>query len=144
MDQLKERQEVVFIIKDKKYKYAVWKDFLREEDKGDNDKIFIDLKLDKVKFANYAYGYESLGGDWPSSKFRDFAALTRLVEALFPYCDEVTVDGEVVYSLSKKPAFEEVQVPFFEVESYPSQSKSSDIIDFESIVKSQIIKLTFI
>ena len=111
------------IIKSKKYKYEVWEIFLKEEHSY-NSQIFLDLKLDKVKFANSAYGYDSDGGDWPNSKFRDFAALTRLVEALFPYCDKVTVNDEVVYSLSKKPAFEEVSVPFFEVESYSSKSKS--------------------
>ena len=44
----------------------------------------------------------------------------------------------------EKLAFEEVPVPFFEVESYSSKSKSFDIIDFESIVQTPKIKLTFI
>ena len=83
-----------------------------------------------MKFANSVYGYDSLGGDWPSCKCADFAALTRLVEALFPYCDKVTVNGNIVYSKSEKTIFKEPE--------------SSDIIDFESIVKSQTIKLTFI
>ena len=138
MEQLKEGQEVVFTIKDKNYKYYVWKDFLRENT-GDNDKIFFVLGLDKRKFANYAYGYESLGGDWPSSKFKDFAALTRLVEALFPYCDKVTVDGNIIYSKSEKTFFKESEPSISS-----SKLESSDIIDFESIVKSQTIKLNFI
>ena len=138
MDQLKEWQKIIFTIKDKDYKYVVWKSFLRIE--GDfNDQIFSDLEIDKVKFADYAYGYASDGGDWPGSKSRDFAALTRLVEALFPYCDKVTVDDEIVYPKSEKTIFKEP-------ESFISSSKSesSDIIDFESIIKSQTIKLTFI
>lgn len=134
MEQLREGDIVIFTINSKKYKYTVWKDFLKTENEGaSNNEIFFDLKLDKVKFANYAYGYESRGGDWPSSKFKDFAALTRLVEALFPYCDEVTVNGKVVhfYSLSK-PSIHEIK------------SESSDIINFESIVQKPKIKLNFI
>ena len=141
MEQLVEGDLVIFTVKGKKYKYTVWKDFLREEDKGDNDKIFLDLKLDKVKFANYAYGYESRGGDWPSSRFKDFAALTRLVEALFPYCDEVTVNGKVVhfYSSSKIPINVESEYPVSFSETIPSIN-----IDFESIVQKPKIKLNFI
>ena len=138
MEQLKEGQEVVFTIKSKKYKYEVWRSFLKEENSY-NSQIFLDLKLDKIKFANSAYGYDSDGGDWPESKSGDFAALTRLVEALFPYCNEVTVDGNIVYSKSEK-------IIFKEPESSVSSSKleSSDIIDFESIVQKPKIKLTFI
>ena len=138
MEQLKEGQEVIFIIKSKKYKYEVWETFLKEEHSY-NSQIFLDLKLDKVKFANSAYGYDSDGGDWPNSKFRDFAALTRLVEALFPYCDKVTVDGNIVYSKSEKTIFKEP-----ESFDFSSKSEFSDIIDFESIVQIPEIKLTFI
>ena len=138
MEQLREEDVVIFTVKGEKYKYIVCKDFLKEVH-AYNDKIFIDLKLNKVKFANYAYGYESLGGNWPESKPRDFAALTRLVEALFPYCDEVTVDGNIVYSKSEKTIFKEPESSI----SF-SKSESSDIIDFESIVQTPKIKLIFI
>ena len=139
MENLKEWQKVVFTIKDKKYKYEVRSDFLNNLEKSFNDEIFLDLKLDKVDFANSAYGYNSLGGDWPSSKHADYSALTRIVEALFPYCDEVTVNDKVVYSKSKKTIFKGP-------ESSTSSSKleSSDIIDFESIIQTPRIKLTFI
>ena len=138
MEQLKEGQEVIFIIKSKKYKYEVWEIFLKEEHSY-NSQIFLDLKLDKVKFANSAYGYDSDGGDWPNSKFRDFAALTRLVETLFPYCDEVTVDGNIVYSKFKNTIFKKSESSI----SY-SKLESSDTIDFESIIQTTKIKLTFI
>ena len=139
MENLKEWQKVVFTIKDKKYKYEVRSDFLNNLEKSFNDEIFLDLKLDKIDFANSAYGYNSLGGDWPSSKHADYSALTRIVEALFPYCDEVTVNDKVVYSKSKKTIFKGP-------ESSTSSSKleSSDIIDFESIIQTPRIKLTFI
>ena len=139
MEQLKEGQRIVFTIKDKNYKYEVCTNYLQKLEGGYNDKIFLDLKLDTKKFANSAYGYDSDEGDWPESRSEDFAALTRLVEALFPYCDKVTVDGNIVYSKSEKTIFKEL-------ESSISSSKSehSDIIDFESIVKSQTVKLIFI
>ena len=140
MDQLREGDIVIFTVKDEKYEYAVCRDFLKEVH-GYNDKIFIDLKLDKVKFANYAYGYESIGGDWPESEYRDFAALTRLVENIFPYCDEVTVNGKVVhfYSLSKPSINVESEYPVSFSETMPSIN-----IDFESIVQKPKIKLNFI
>lgn len=138
MKQLKNRQEVIFIIKDKNYKYEVHESFLKEE-YSNNDQIFIDLKIDKIKFAYSAYGYNPSDGSWPTSNYEDFAALTRLVEALFPYCDKVIVDNEIVYSKSEKTIFKES-------ESSISSSKleSSNTIDFESIVKNPKIKFTFI
>ena len=139
MENLKEWQKVVFTIKDKKYKYEVRSDFLNNLEKSFNDEIFSDLKLNKIDFANSAYEYDSLGGDWPSSKHADYSALTRIVEALFPYCDEVTVNDKVVYSKYKKTVFKESE---HSISS--SKSKSSDIIDFESIVQTPRIKLTFI
>ena len=139
MEQLKEGQEVIFTIKDKNYKYEVHKSFLKDEEDSHNDQIFIDLKIDQVKFAYFAYGYHPGNGCWPESNYGDFAALTRIVEDLFPYCDKVTVDGNIVYSKSEKTIFKEL-------ESSISSSKleSSNIIDFESIVKNPKIKLTFI
>ena len=144
MEQLREGQEVIFTIKDKKYRYKVCINYIQKLEDGYNDEIFSDLKLDTKNFVNSAYGYISGEGNWPVSKHEDFAALTRLVENLFPYCDKVTVDDKVVYSLSKKPTFEEVPVPFFEVELYSSKSDFSNIINFESIVQTSKIKLTFI
>lgn len=138
MEQLKNGQKVIFTIKDKNYKYEVHKSFLKEED-FHNDQIFIDLKIDQVKFAYSAYGYHPGNGYWPESNYGDFAALTRIVEALFPYCDKVTVDGNIVYSKFEKTIFKES-------ESSISSSKleSFNTIDFESIVKNPKIKLTFI
>ena len=129
MKQLKNGQEVIFIIKNKNYKYKVYKSFLNEE-YSNNNQIFIDLKIDQVKFAHSAYGYHPGNGVWPTSNHEDFAALTRLVEALFPYCDKVIVDNEIVYSKSEKIIFKksESSISSFKLES-------SNTIDFESIVK---------
>ena len=138
MEQLKEGQEVIFTIGNKSYKYIIYSCFLSIRGYN-NDQIFKDLKIDKYRFCSDNYGYEIHYGDWPNSKDKDYAALTRVVEALFPYCDKVIVDGNIVYSKSEKTIFKE---PESSISS--SKSKSSDIIDFESIVKSQTIKLTFI
>ena len=138
MDQLKYGQKIVFTIKDKNYKYKVEKSFLQAE-KDSNNQIFLDLKIDKIKLANSAYGYDSDGGDWPESKLGDFAALTRLVAALCYYCDRVIVDNEVIYSKSENTIFKELESTISS-----SNSESSDIIDFESIIQPTKIKLTFI
>ena len=139
MKQLKEGQEVIFTIKDKNYIYIVYLQYLCIKNSDYNYQIFRDLELDKFKFCSDYYGYKPGRGDWPESKYEDYTALTRLVEALFPYCDKVTVDGNIVYSKSEKTIFKES-------ESSISSSKleSSNIIDFESIIQTTKIKLTFI
>ena len=139
MEQLKMDQEIIFTIKDKNYIYIVYPKHLSIKNLEYNDQIFKDLKLDKYKFFSNCYGYEPGVGSWPESKNEDYFALTKVVEALFPYCDEVTVDGNIVYSKSKNTIFKKS-------ESSISSSKleSSDIIDFESIIQTTKIKLTFI
>ena len=138
MEQLKYGQEVVFTIKHREYIYQVQYSFLHNINE-DNDKIFSVLGLDKREFAYSAYGYEPDYGDWPLSKHADYSALTRIVEALFPYCYEVTVDGNIVYSKFEKTIFRELESSISS-----SNTESSDIIDFESIVQTTKIKLTFI
>ena len=139
MEQLKNGQIIIFTIKDKNYFYTVYSQHLCIKGPGYNDQIFKDLKLDKFKLCSDCYDYEPGDGDWSESKDGDYTALTKVVEALFPYCDKVTVDRNIVYSKSEKTIFKES-------ESSISSSKleSSNIIDFESIVKNPKIKLTFI
>ena len=139
MEQLNLGYKIIFTIKDKNYIYTVYSQYLVIRSSDYNDQIFKDLKLDKFKFCSDCYGYESGRGDWPESKNRDYAALTRAVEALFPYCDKVTVDGNIVYSKSEKTIFKE---PESSISS--SNPESSINIDFESIVQTPKIKLIFI
>ena len=139
MKQLNSGYKIIFTIKDKNYIYTVYSQHLCIRGSGYNDQIFKDLKLDKFKFCSDCYGYEPGKGDWPESKNGDYTALTKVVEALFPYCNEVTVNDEIVYSKSEKTIFKESESSIS-----CSKSESSDIIDFESIVKNQKIKLTFI
>lgn len=139
MEQLNSGYKIIFTIKDKNYIYTVYPQHLCIRSSGYNDQIFKDLKLDKFKFCSDCYGYAPGRGDWPESKNGDYAALTRIVEALFSYCDEVTVNNEVVYSKSEKTIFKKSESSIS-----CSKSESSDIIDFESIIKNPKIKLTFI
>ena len=138
MEQLKKEQEIIFTIKDKNYIYIVYSQHLCIKDSDYNDLIFENLKLDKFKFCSDCYGYKPGIGVWPESKNGDYSALTRVVEALFPYCDKVTVDGDIVYSKSENTIFKEPE------SSISFKSESSDIINFESIVQTTKIKLTFI
>ena len=131
MEQLNSGDKIIFTIKDKNYIYTVYSNHLCIKGAGYNDQIFKDLGLDKFRFCSDCYGYNSGRGDWPESENGDYAALTRVVEALFPYCDKVIVDGKIVYFKSEKSISS-------------SKSESSDIIDFESIVQTKTIKFTFI
>ena len=136
MEQLKQNQKVCFAIKDKIYTYEVFSSYLTSKNSNPNDQIFKDLELDPYKFCSDCYDYEANCGAWPNSRNEDYAALTRVVEDLFPYCDKVTVDGNIVYSKSENTVSKEPESS--------SKSKSSDIIDFESIIQPTKIKLTFI
>ena len=139
MEQLNSGDKIIFTIKDRNYIYTVYSQYLNNKGSYYNDQIFKDLKLDKYKFFSNCYGYEPGKGDWPESKNEDYFALTKVVEALFPYCDEVTVNNKIVYSKSKNTIFKksESSISSFKLES-------SDTIDFESIIQTTKIKLTFI
>lgn len=139
MKQLNSGDKIIFTIKDRNYIYTVYSQHLDIKDSDYNDQIFKDLKLDKFKFCYDYYGYEPGKGYWPESKNRDYTALTRVVEALFPYCDKVIVDNEIVYSKSEKTIFKESESSISS-----SKSESSDTINFESIIQTTKIKLTFI
>ena len=139
MEQLKMGQEIIFTIKEKNYIYIVYPKHLSIKNLEYNDQIFKDLKLDKYKFFSNCYGYEPGVGSWPESKNGDYFALTKVVVALFPYCDEVTVDENIVYSKSKNTIFKKSESSISS-----SELESSDTIDFESIIQITKIKLTFI
>jgi hypothetical protein len=81
---LRENDEVVFLVGDETelVRYEVRSRFLYNLSSM-NSRIFDFLNLDKGKFCSEAYGYESGGGGWPESKDEDYAALTRVVEALY-------------------------------------------------------------
>lgn len=50
---------------------------------ANNDTIFYKLYIDKNTFCTEHYGYKDKGGGWPQSVHSDFAALTRVVKAIY-------------------------------------------------------------
>ena len=81
---LEEGDRVIFTVKGKTNEYSVRSSYLNNVlTLFRNNEVFCCLHLDKEKFVNSSYGYESRGGSWPESKTNDFPALTRLVNALF-------------------------------------------------------------
>jgi SpoVK/Ycf46/Vps4 family AAA+-type ATPase len=80
---LKQDDLVEFDTENEKVVYRVATHFLQEVSQNDNDKIFGILGIDKEEFLLQAYGYGVFGGDWPSSKDRDYPALTRACLSLY-------------------------------------------------------------
>ena len=94
--ELELKDNVIFIIKEKKIGYSVEGNYLYYMNGGSkNDKIFRILKIDKLKIAEKTYGYKPLNIDkpfcdrnWPEIKLDDFPALTRLVKELYLIIEE--------------------------------------------------------
>ena len=93
--ELELKDNVIFIIKEKKIKYSVENNYLYNYGGAYNDKVFRVLKIDKLKIAEKTYGYKPLNIDkpfcdrnWPEIKLDDFPALTRLVKELYLIIEE--------------------------------------------------------
>lgn len=80
---VKYEQIVVFEYNNVVYKYEVRRTFLWCDNYELNSKIFKDLFLDKCSFCTKHYGYKAEPGDFPVCRYDDYAALTRVVIALF-------------------------------------------------------------
>ena len=74
---------VYFYVNNRHLKYSVQSDHLCNMFRCDNAEIFSILGIKKDDFCRWHYGYEHNGGDWPSCKVGDFAALTRAVKVLY-------------------------------------------------------------
>lgn len=74
---------VYFYINGRQLKYSVHSDYLANELNCENREIFSILGINKEDFCRWHYGYTPYGGNWPISKVADFAALTRVVKALY-------------------------------------------------------------
>lgn len=74
---------IYFYINGKQLKYSVQSDHLCNMFKCDNAEIFSILDIEKDDFCRWYYGYNPYGGNWPSCKIGDFAALTRVVKVLY-------------------------------------------------------------
>jgi hypothetical protein len=77
---------VEFPIDGKVLKYEVRNDHLSGVGMHNNE-IFKKLGFltisEQRDYASSIYGYDSIGGSWPSSKEGDYVGLTRLVKALY-------------------------------------------------------------
>lgn len=81
------------------FDYTVFRTYL-ECDGKHNDIIFDKLSIDKTKFCEKHYGYESENGNWPECEKDDFEALTRVVTALHELCNiknKTTIDLHGLY-----------------------------------------------
>lgn len=74
---------IYFYINGKQLKYSVQSDHLCNMFRCNNAEIFSILGIKKEDFCRWHYGYEPNGGEWPSCKIGDFAALTRIVKLLY-------------------------------------------------------------
>lgn len=90
----KEGDYIKFDLGDKVLKYIVGHNHLRnvtdELNISDsfNDQIFSLLGLEKRSFCTEHYGYAPREGSFPISRYEDFAALTRVVNALQKECKQ--------------------------------------------------------
>ncbi len=89
------KDNVIFIIKEKKIKYGVEGNYLYSYSGIYNDKVFRILKIDKLKIAEKTYGYKPLNIDklfcninWPETELNDFPALTRLAAEVYRIIEE--------------------------------------------------------
>lgn len=113
---LQEDDFVFFNIDDIKLKYIVYDNHLAIYGCGINEKIFTILKLDKKVFCDTHYGYYNYGGDWPTCKINDYAALTRVVRALYQEIDKR--EKKVIY-LENKNLIPELKVKLNNLLSNP-------------------------
>lgn len=74
---------VYFYVSGRQLKYSVQSNHLSNCIKSNNAEIFSILGVNKSNFCNCCYGYHNHEGDWPTCNTEDFAALTRVVQALY-------------------------------------------------------------
>lgn len=74
---------VYFYVDSRQLKYNVLPTHLSNAYRSDNAEIFSILGINKSDFCDCYYGYHNHGGDWPVCDTEDFAALTRVVQALY-------------------------------------------------------------
>lgn len=92
---------VYFYVDDKQLKYYIQPNYLSNALKCDNAEIFSILGINKSDFCNTFYGYHNHGGDWPTCKLEDFAALTRVVQALYREIEHKEARENIVHSYDK-------------------------------------------
>lgn len=77
-------QDVVYFhTRGKTLRYSVQSAHLANTTGSINAEIFSILDINKEIFCSTYYGYRTGGGDWPTCEQKDYAALTRVVKALY-------------------------------------------------------------
>ena len=83
---LTEGDEIVFYVRDgvdkKRLCYTIYSDYIGMTG-GRNAEIFDLLGLNIEEFAATHYGYEPLGGEFPTYRTGDYSALTRIVAGIY-------------------------------------------------------------
>jgi hypothetical protein len=95
---LQANDSVYFYINDQQLKYSVIYNHLSNDFKCNNSEIFSILDIDRHAFCDYHYGYHNQGGDWPTCKPEDFAALTRVVKALYQEIESKKIKEIAIHS----------------------------------------------
>ena len=93
---------VYFYINGKQLKYYVKPDHLANALKYNNEEIFSILDIKKEDFCKSYYGYNPYGGDWPTCRYDDFTALTRVVKALYLKIIDKKTKGTSIFYLESK------------------------------------------
>ena len=78
---------VIFAINEQVISYTVRMNHLQNNNYL-NDEIFDVLDIKSYELATKTYGYTVSKGSWPSSKYRDYPALTILVKELYTIIEE--------------------------------------------------------
>lgn len=92
---------VYFYTDGKQLKYSVQSTHLSNMLICNNAEIFSILNIvNRNDFCNYNYGYPSHGGDWPTCRIGDCAALTRVVRALYLEIERKKTQENVTHSYS--------------------------------------------
>jgi hypothetical protein len=79
--------DILIFNKDGLHTYEVQPTFLQNRDGRINGTIFYKLWVSAMEFCSEAYGYTAKGGDCPTCKDEDYAALTRLALKIFELCE---------------------------------------------------------
>lgn len=92
---LKNLDRVIFVVNGETYTYEAHGSYMELTSPEDNDTIFTLLGLDKVEFCRKHYGEkhvnEPLNGDWPELMGASYAAMCRVVNALYDLLPKIKV-----------------------------------------------------
>ena len=87
-----------------------------------NNKIFEELGFSSIgqkqAYVSSIYGYQAVGGSWPTCKDGDYVGLTKLVKALYEL-----VDKKAAYERAKQSPFTPLEITKTDQPQDPVESK---------------------